>query len=232
MKSIKKNSLWIGLLALTAVVTTSCDTYNYTDDLQRLGKRVEILEEMTLKANNELTALSEIMAVIQANGYITSVIENEDGTTTISFNTGKTFTLRSGRIGNDGKDGEEYTMLISVAQDTDGKWYWTSNGEWLLDVYGQKMPAGAVDGQNGLSASENSAIVPQVRINPDTRNWEISTDGGNTWSDTGVCADGKDGKDGLDGEDDIFKQILTSEDGTTLTFILRDGRTFTVRWLK
>ena len=231
MKSIKKNSLWIGL-ALAAVITTSCDTYNYTDDLQMLGKRVEKLEEMALKANTELTALNEIIAVIENNGYVTNVVRNADGTTTITFSTGREVTLRDGRQGVDGKDGEEYTMLISVAQDTDGKWYWTQNGEWILDGYGQKMPAGAVDGHDGKSAAENLAIVPLMRINPDPRNWEISTDGGNTWTDTGVCADGKDGKDGQDGQDDLFQQIITSEDGTTLTFVLSDGRKFIVRWLK
>ena len=70
-----------------------------------------------------------------------------------------------------------------------------------------------------------------MRINTNNRHWEVSTDGGRTWSDTGVKADGDDGKDGrngLDGEPDIFSQIKEAADGQSITFVMTDGRTFTV----
>ena len=66
----------------------------------------------------------------------------------------------------------------------------------------------------------------------------------------GISADGKDGKDGKDGQDgkdgkdgqngkdgqdganDFFINIIESEDGTSITFVLGDGQTFTVPIIK
>ena len=70
--------------------------------------------------------------------------------------------------------------------------------------------------------SEVGAVAPQMRIRPDNRHWEISIDGGKTWSDTGMVADGKDGTNGKDGEDDLFKSVTLSADGKTLTFVLEN----------
>jgi hypothetical protein len=61
-----------------------------------------------------------------------------------------------------------------------------------------------------------------VRINPSTRNWELSNDGGKTWVDTGVYADGQ------DGSDDLFTGVRIVEGCKAIVFTLRDGRTFTV----
>lgn len=232
---MKSSLILTALVLLAGMWLVSCDKYYHADDLQQIGSRVETLEQKVLEANNALETLGEIITVIRQQGYVTKVTQNADGTTTITFSTDKTFTLRSGRQGVDGRDGREATLTLSVAQDpNDGQWYWTLDGEWLLTADGQRMRAGASDGRNGQdgkSASETGATVPQVRINVTTRHWEISTDGGNTWQDTGVLADGKDGKNGangLNGQDDLFVNITIAADGKSITFILRDGRTFTV----
>jgi hypothetical protein len=230
---MKSSLILTALVLLTGVWLVSCD--KDADDLQQIGSRVEALEKKVLEANNALETLGEIITVIQQQGYVTKVTQNADGTTAITFSTGKTFTLRSGHQGVDGRDGREATLTLSVAQDpNDGQWYWTLGGEWLLTADGQRMRAGAYDGRNGQdgkSASETGATVPQVRINVTTRHWEISTDDGNTWQDTGVLADGKDGSNGAngqDGQDDLFVNITIAADGKSITFILRDGRTFRV----
>ena len=222
------------------IVLVSCDRYNYVDDLQGLGQRVEVLEAMVLEANEELAALSEVVRAVESNGYVTSVRRNADGTCSIEFDNGQSVTLsdgRQGRDGRDGRDGKEADVLISVAQGEDSLWYWVVNGEWLRDGEGERIPASAADGRDGKdgrdgrSASETGAVVPQVRINPDSRTWELSADGGQTWTDLGTSADGADGQDGQDGKDgadDIFLSIDVAPDGRSITFILRDGRTFTV----
>lgn len=216
MKTLRSITLCLGWLALVLLTMTSCR--EYTDDLQKLGSRVEVLEQKALEANRQYEALNEIIRAIETNGFVTRIVRNIDGTYTITFNNGKVITLRDGRQGSDGTD------VLSVKQNSaDGKWYWTVNGEWLLDGQGNMMRAGAEDGKDGLDASP--ATLPQVRINPTTREWEISTDGGTTWVTTGIPADGKDGKDG---EDDIFKGVYVSPDGKSITFILRDGRSFQV----
>ena len=42
----------------------------------------------------------------------------------------------------------------------------------------------------------DDAIAPKVRINEETNEWEISTDGGESWTSTGVVAVGPKGEDG------------------------------------
>ena len=225
------------LLIMIAFCLTACDKYNYTNDLQGLGSRVEDLEKKVLEAGEQIELLNEIILTINTNGYITDITDNGDGTYTIKFNTDKTYTLRNGHVG---KDGKSSTLDMGVKQDPkDGKWYWTLNGDWLLDGDGNKMPAGAKDGQDGKDGkngkdgkdgSTATAVLPQVRINKN-RYWEISTDGGKTWENTGIYADGKDGKDGKNGQDapdDMFLTVRTSADGKSITFVMRDGREFTV----
>ena len=222
---------------MIAFCLTACDKYNYTNDLQGLGSRVEDLEKKVLEAGEQIELLNEIILTINTNGYITDITDNGDGTYTIKFNTDKTYTLRNGHVG---KDGKSSTLDMGVKQDPkDGKWYWTLNGDWLLDGDGNKMPAGAKDGQDGKDGkngkdgkdgSTATAVLPQVRINKN-RYWEISTDGGKTWENTGIYADGKDGKDGKNGQDapdDMFLTVRTSADGKSITFVMRDGREFTV----
>lgn len=228
MKTFRNNALWrLGCLLLVLLVTASCK--DFTDDLQNLGGRVEVLEQKVLEANKQCEALNEIVKVIQTNGYVTKVQKNDDGTTTIRFNTGKEFTLRNGRVGANGKDA---TLMVSVAKGTDGEWYWTLNGEWMLDGQGNKIRAGAKDGKDGAdgadgkSAAEVGATIPLIRINPLTGNWEISTDGGATYKDTGVRANGKDGKSSFDFN--YFDKIEISPDGTYVTFYLDGLPTFKI----
>ena len=268
MRHIRQIAICAALMASTSTGFISCDKYYYVDDLQALGQRVEILEQMTLEANTQIEALNELIITIEKRGYVTNAVKNTDGSTTVTFNSGKTFTLRNGKDGKDGKDGVSGRLDISAAEDpTDNIWYWTINGSWLLDDNGNKMRAGGldgkdgkdgvdgkdgkdgkdgVDGKDGANGRSGYVVVPQVRINPVTRYWEISTDGSQTWHSTGYLADGKDGKDGADGKDgkdgadgkdgnpgpdgkeDIFKQIIVSDDYKSITFVLNDGRSFTV----
>ena len=61
-----------------------------------------------------------------------------------------------------------------------------------------------VQGEKGdkgeQGASGKDAIAPQIRINSDTNEWELSSDNGTTWASTGIVAVGKDGEKGEDGE--------------------------------
>lgn len=68
-------------------------------------------------------------------------------------------------------------------------------------------------------------VAPQVRINPNNYQWEISNDGGMTWVSTGVVAKGKDGQDGNSG---LIQNILISYDGGCVQFVLSNGMVFSV----
>ena len=218
---IKKSLIAI----LACLMTMSCSKYEYSDELQKLGGRVENLEAMVLEANKQFEILHEIITAIENNGYITDMIVGSDGQYYLTFNTGKTIVLRQGKDGKDGKDGQEIDFLIDVKQGEDEIYYWTINGQWLLDEDGKRVPASArdgKDGKDGKTMSETGAIAPRTRINTLNRHWEISTDGGKTWSDTGIVADGK------DGADDLFKSVIPSADGKSITFIFRNGDSCTV----
>ncbi|MBR1388304.1 MAG: hypothetical protein IJ569_01630 [Prevotella sp.] len=244
-----------GIITACTLVTglawaTSCDKYNYVDELQGLGARVEVLEKELPQLNADLQSLNTLLRTATENGYVTKVEEHNDGSYTLRLNTNEEITIRNGRQGadgRDGKDGKEATLLVGVGQADDGQWYWILNGEWITDGNGQKIRAGAsdgkdgrdgIDGRDGQNDPEHPAIVPQLRIDSDTRHWEISIDGGTTWTDTGIAADGRDGKDGQDGRDgrdgepDIFMDITQAPDGNSISIVLRDGRTFVIPVVK
>ena len=225
--------IMVFVAAVSWLLTFSSCNDNDGDQLRGLGSRVEILEDEVLKRNRLIQeqneALAEIQVMIDENGVITDIVENADGSYTITFSDGRTITLRdgdNGKDGKDGRDGQEATLIVTVRQDIDGQWYWVLNGQWLLDNNGNKVPAGATDGADGRNGRNgHDGIPPQMRINNDGI-WEVSTDGGKTWISTGVPANGKDGKDG---RVDIFGSVELSEDGTYLIITLADGsETFTI----
>ena len=247
------------VVLIIGMVAVSCSKYNFVDELRGIGSRVEVLESRALELNEGIEALREIVQAVETHGYVTRVVRDGDGSCAVTFSNGATVTLRQGRDGADGRDGREALLDVSVRTGPDGAWYWTVNGEWLTDGTGLPVAAGAIDGRDGAdgrdgqdgrdgrTAAESGAVVPQTRINPTTRHWEISTDGGASWTDTGCSADGADGrdgqdgkdgrdgadgKDGKDGADDIFILVGESDDGQSVTFTLRDGRTFAVPIVK
>ena len=112
-----------------------------------------------------------------------------------------------------------------MKQQTNGYWYWTINGSWLLDEDGQMVLASAIDGKDGKDGKDDvlpATSIPIININSTTNLWEISTDNGVTWVSTGIPANGKDGKNG---RVDIFGSVTPSDDGSYLIVRLADGVT-------
>ncbi len=237
---MKKISLL--LLTLTICFFTAChdDIWNAIDDLDG---RVTKLEELCKEMNTNITSLQTIVNVLQSNDYITGVVEvTKNGEVigyTITFGKHDPITIYHGQDGKDGADGKDgqdgqngsaNTPVIGVAQDTDGVYYWTLNGEWILDDNGNKLPVSGKDGQNGADGT-----MPQLKI--EEGYWYISYDNGATWTQLGK-ATGEDGKDGADGEDgkdgqngadgkdgkdgdSIFESV--TEDDNYVYFTLSDG---------
>ena len=61
-----------------------------------------------------------------------------------------------------------------------------------------------------IGSASSSGAAPQIRINTQTNEWEISSDSGNSWVSTGVKATGEKGSDGADGakgEDGISPKV-------------------------
>ncbi|MDE6353426.1 MAG: hypothetical protein K2K88_09900, partial [Muribaculaceae bacterium] len=81
---------------------------------------------------------------------------------------------KDGQSGQDGQNGiAGNTPVIGAKQDSDGRYYWTLNGEWLLDDKREKTPC------DGLSAG----VAPKFQIKDS--NLHLSLDGGDTWVNLG-----------------------------------------------
>ena len=126
----------------------------------------------------------------------------------ISYNEGETWTQLGSAVGDS-------TPQLGIRQDTDGMYYWTVNGEWLLDDSGNKVRANGRDGQNGNDGSDGldgkDGITPQLKI--EVGYWFISYDNGNSWDQLGKATgeNGNDGKDGIDG-DSMFSKVTYDEE--------------------
>lgn len=211
-----KRIIRTALIALAAAAASACSMYDDTairDRLDEIDDKIASLEETVKGINSDIDALRQIVNALQQNVTIDRVEAGTDGYV-IYFSDGTTAVITNG------KDGAN-APVISVAKDeTDGLWYWTIDGEWLV-VDGQRIKAQGIDGEDGQPGED--AIAPQVRINPDTRMWEISVDGGLTWESTGVIAEGQDGTGGsgiivdVDYTSDAYNVIFTLADGTQIS---------------
>ncbi len=228
--------VWIACSMVCACMfgLSSCgDDYDDSElrgDIENLDSRITALEEWQKSVNTDIRSLQSLVEALEDKDYVTAVTPLEDGTGyVISFLKSGNVTIKNGEQGEKGEDGT--TPVISVKQDSDGKHYWTVNGEWLLDN-GNKMPVTGEKGDKGDKGDKGAdSIAPQVRINKDTNLWEISTDGGKTWTSTGIKATGDKGntgaqgpqgdaifaKDGIDYTSDLDNVIFTLADGTKIT---------------
>ena len=194
------------------------------------------LNQLCTQMNSNLEGLSEILEALEDAKYIKSfapIIENnkEIGyALTLSDNT--TIKLYHGKDGATGQGGGSgQTPLIGVRQDTDDIWYWTLDGEWLLDEQGNKVKAVGTDGQDGAQGPEGpqgpqggtglsgkDGITPQLKIENDY--WYVSVDG-ESWTKLGKAT----GEDGADG--DSFFKTVTEDDGYVY-FTLTDDTVLTL----
>lgn len=228
-------------MAVVALAFTACsDDYDDTELWNKVNDhedRIEALETWQGQMNNNIAALQELINTTDYITTVTPVLENgEEVGYTIAFLHSDPITIyhgekgdkgdqgeqgeqgeqgpqgEPGEDGSDGSDGSDGdTPVIGVKADG-GIYYWTVNGEWLLNDNQEKMPVTGEKGEDG-----DDAIAPQVRINKETNMWEISTDGGANWTSTEVEATG----------DSFFQSVDTSKEDY-VTFTLEDGTTFQV----
>ena len=168
--------------------------------------------------NTNISSLQTIVTALQNNVYVTGTAPlMQDGKEigyTITFSKGNPITIYHGKDGQDGEDGT--TPTIGVKKDTDGVYYWTLNGEFIV-VDGGKIQAEGKDGINGTNGT-----TPQFKIENDY--WFISYDNGNTWTQLGKATgeNGKDGEDGVGG-DSMFTGIDYKTSTDYVIFTLADG---------
>ena len=247
-----KKLLTLFAIAL-AIVVSSCSKFDDSAIWDKLNeqeqtlndheKRIAALEELCKQMNTNINALQTLVEALEKRDYITNVSPvREDGVVvgyTISFASSDTITIYNGKDGNNGTGG--YTPQIGVKKDADGLYYWTLDGEWLLDDNGNKIKAVGEDGQDGTDGSNGSngqdgedgtdgrdgvdGVTPRLKIENDY--WYVSYDEGATWIELGK-ATGEDGTDGSNGEDgdNIFASV--TQDDEYVYFNLADGTIITL----
>ncbi|MBR3827000.1 MAG: leucine-rich repeat protein [Alistipes sp.] len=208
MRKLFTNILLIVALVLSSCAYDDTAVWSKLDDHE---SRISTLEELCREMNTNISALQSLVDAMQGGDYITSIVPvTKDGSTigyTITFAENDPITIyhgtngKDGANGTDGKDGADgqdgadgkdgangkdgadgYTPVIGVKQDSDGIYYWTLDGTWLLDDNGNKIKAVGTDGKDGQDGANGA----------DGEDGKDGQDGANG-------ADGEDGKDGQDG---------------------------------
>ena len=216
--------------------------------VDNLEERVLTLEELCQQMNTNISSLQSLVNALQQNDYVTGVtpITKNDEIIgyTISFTKSAPITIFHGENGKDGQNGTDgvngadgkdgHTPVVGVRQDTDGVYYWTVDGEWLLDANENKVKAVGTDGkdgQNGANGNDGATgpqgpqgeqgVTPQLKIENDY--WYISYDNGKSWTQLGKATgdDGANGENGVDG-DSMFSGIDCTDDNYVI-FTLSDG---------
>ena len=201
--------LYRNLLIISAALFFIGCSYDDTEINNRLDKveqDITELKAMVADINNNISALVTTVDALKNSDQITSVTPLADGSGyEVTFSKSGTIIIYNGKNGLDGEDGKDGTdgsdgqsPQISVKLDIDGTYYWTVNGEWLLDEQGNKIPATA------------HIATPQIRINEG--NSEISYNEGVTWEVIGNAG----ASDSI-----VFKQVIDGE--ASVIFILSDG---------
>ena len=226
----KMKKLFFAVALICATLCSSCSG-NYDDSalwdgLNSLEARVARLEELCKQMNTNISSLQTIVTALQDNDYVTGVApiskEGEIIGYTITFSKSSPITIYHGKDGKDGVNGtngaDGYTPVIGVKKHTDGIYYWTLDGDWLLDDAGNKIKAQGTDGQDGINGTNGidgtdgqkgkDGITPQLKIENDY--WYISYDNGVTWHDLGQVA----------GESVMptFRDVSYDEDFVYITF--------------
>lgn len=167
-------SRFLTALAILSVSVTSCyDDTGLREQLADHEQRIQTLETLCRQMNTNITSLQTIVDALQQNDYIKSVTPVQEGSEvigyTIEFVKNGSITIYHGKNGQNGADGQDgapgqdgHTPVIGVQQDADGKYYWTLDGEWLLDADGNKIPTTGENGRVSVSVSSRVASLWKV----------------------------------------------------------------------
>ena len=194
MKARKTLTLLLAALALTAC------KYDDSDLWEQVNQNTEDIAALKAWQAETNTNLQSLQTLLSTTDYITAVTPvTEAGVEvgyTISFLNSPAITVYHGQKGDKGDKGD-------------------------AGAQGEQGPQGG-QGEQGPQGAAGS--TPQIRINPTTHEWEISTDGGTDWTPTGETAKGEKGDKG----DSLFKDVRVTDTEVTFTLADEDATTITL----
>lgn len=158
------------LFGAAVLLTTACvDEYDDT----RLQERLSAIESdvASLRATVQQLSkqVSDLKSLIDEKGVVSSVVELKDADGNVTgysiYFLGKDEPVTISAVNGD-------TPTIGV-KEVNGTYYWTIDGEWLLDGNGDKVIASGKNGENG-----KDGVTPQLMtvdgyllISPDGETW-------------------------------------------------------------
>lgn len=215
---MKRLVLFAASIAASLLMAVSC----YDDSA--LNTRLDNLQERIANlggVGDELASLRVLVQKMENQALVKEVESTSEGWM-IMFTDGTSVLLKNadkGEAGDPGSAGPQGdrgpagekggNLSISVKQDG-ANYYWTVDGEWLLDSDGNK-----------ISASEST---PQVKIENETLC--VSFDGGQTWIKCGVTSTDCDATLFSSFEKKDGTIVITLFDGTILEFPLEGAFAF------
>lgn len=187
------------LLALAACCATTIWSCSDEYDDSELRREIADLKKEIASMREQINSLKTLVDALKENKFITNYTETADGSYSITFNDGKTISIRDGKAGAD-------APAVGIAR-FEGVYYWTLGGadKWLLDDRQNKIP---VAGQDGKTPSVNEEGY-----------WEIGGETIRGQDGQPIKAVGKDG-------DSFFQKVEQTEDD--VIFTLADGKTITL----
>ena len=223
-----KRFLSILSLVILGFASVACyDDAELRDSISDLDTRVKALETLCTEMNTNITSLVTVVNAMQKGDYVVSVSPLiEDGVEVgyrIVFKENGIVDLyhgKDGANGADGKDGADgadgtngtdgangadgkdgHSPVLGTKQAEDGAYYWTIDGEWVLDGDGNKIPLVTV------------GATPELKIENNT--WYVTYDG-ETWEEVGAAvAVGIKSIDTVDGN-----LVITMADGSEISIPL------------
>ena len=223
------------LMFVASAVFTACE-YDDSDVLNRLGSlenRVAKLEKLCKENNTNIASIQAIVEVLNSQDYVVSVSPISYGGVEVGYTI--TFAVHEPITIYHGQDGVDASAPVIGAKEDGGVYYWTIDGEWLLDENGNKLRVSGQNGANGTNGTDGEdgedgqdgvngedGVTPQLKIEEDY--WWISYDNGATWTKL-EKATGEDGAKGDKG-DSMFQSVTYDEQA--VYFTLADGTVITI----
>lgn len=191
------------ILSICAVVLMAMSACSEKDE-GPLGntedKNDEQYKEVVQQANDNVASVGSLVNALNNDDIITSVTPIKEGDKEVGY----TFTFDNSRSISVYYENKNSVPALGVKPDNTGDFYWTLNGEWLLDDTGKKI----------LYNSTSSSILPKLKV--ENNNWMLSVDNGKTWKKIQpISPTGQ-------GNNKIFKDINVS-DAENVTFTFVDG---------
>lgn len=189
-----KRFLSILSLVILGLASVACyDDAELRESIEDLDSRVKTLETLCSEMNTNITSLVAVVNAMQKGDYVVSVSPlEEDGVEVgyrIVFKESGVVDLYHGKDGADGADGKDgangtdgtngtngadgkdgHSPVLGTKQAEDGAYYWTVDGEWVLDAEGNRIPLVTL------------GATPELKI--ENNIWYVTYDG-ETWEEVG-----------------------------------------------